>query len=771
MSFSLNTLEFNQIKKIISKYTYSNKANEEINNLNPSNNYSFVIEEISKTNELTQIIASYGKLPFLEYFDNIVINNETKIERIYSLEEMLYLKLYLKMENDFLNYFSKIENINKYQYLSSHINLYNHTKLFNVFEKTFIDYGEIYDDATINLKNIRTKIKKLEQDLTTKMNQLLKTYEQYLSESIIVTRNNRYCLAVKESYKNKIKGVIHDISQTKQTIFIEPELSLQISAEIELQKILEEKEIIKILANISNLVDNNYETLKSNLINLINLDIIHAKAIYSLNINGIKPNINNEGIINLINAKHPLLDLKKAVPISLKLNQNKNTLLITGPNTGGKTVALKTIGLLTIMLQSGILIPVSNESNLAVFDNVFADIGDEQSIINSLSTFSSHIANIIYFINNLTNNSLILLDELGSGTDPNEGVALAIAIIEEFNKKDVRLVVTSHYSELKTYAYESDHILTASVAFDTDTLKPLYYLQHGITGKSHARLISRRLGMKEDVINRADELYSKRETDLAKIIEKLNEENYKITEERKQLLQQKNEYLNKVEQLKQLEEKLIKQQTDVIAKITEEEQAKWELKKEEVDQLIEKIKINSDEKHLLASLKGKLNEKVETLKITNDNEQLNIGNDVYIKPYQQYGKITNIVDDSYEVSFGIFTLNFKKYDLKKEKSKDKKIVTKKPRKNHQKVEVPTKTPALTVDLRGFRYEEVKEELDKAIDNCLLNNLHSLTIIHGFGTGAVRNAVYEYIKNSSLISSYRYGGENEGLNGVTIITLK
>ncbi|VEU80793.1 endonuclease MutS2 [Haploplasma axanthum] len=772
MSFSTKTLEFDAIKTQVQKYAYSEITKNRIEEMLPETNLFKINKITNETNEILKIVARFGTIPFLENFDNNILSNDNILERVYSLEELLYLRLYLIMEQNITNYFL-ISKEFKLEYVTEKIKFNDHLRLLSILNQTFTDYGEIFDDASKELKRLRTLIKKLQLDLETKLQKLLNTYQDYLSENIIVTRNGRYCLAVKEGSKNKVKGVIHDVSSSRQTVFIEPELSLHITAEIELNKILEEKEITKILTIITQDVNKNFESLKENFSKFIELDLIHAKAKYSLATNGILPRLNNQGRIKLINGKHPLLDQKIAVPISLELDKNNNILLITGPNTGGKTVALKTIGLLTIMLQSGILIPVNEESEIAVFDNIFADIGDEQSIINSLSTFSSHIARVIKFLNTLTDNSLILLDELGSGTDPIEGVALAIAIIEEFNKKDIRLVVTSHYSELKTYAYESEGILTASVAFDKDSLKPLYYLQHGISGDSHARLIAKRLGMNDSVIEKANYLYARKETDLSKIIGKLNEEKKQLEIERKRLSDLEGKYNFEKDNLELTRKKLIDEQNTVIDQIRKKELEKWQEKEIEVQLLIEEIENNKNVKeHHIADLKGKISEKPHKDISYDKTKTFNVGDQVYIKSYQQYGIVKEKKDNKYRVKFGIFDLEFKLSDLEMFDSKKKveKKEIKKVNKNQNKHDVSTSS-SMRVDLRGFRFEDVHDELDKAIDKALISNLHSLTIIHGFGTGAVRKAVYDYIAKSKLIASHRYGQEGEGLNGVTVITLK
>ncbi|MDY0277876.1 MAG: endonuclease MutS2 [Acholeplasma sp.] len=778
MRFSTKTLEFPTIIERIIPFAYSEKARSDLFKLFPSSNFDTIKRNLAMVNEMTQIVSKYGSIPFLENFDNNVLYDNKRIERVYQIDELLFIKLFLTMEKTINLFITNFSNKDEYKYLKDYLEFNDHKRILSVFEQTFTDNGEIFDDATKDLKTLRMRIKKLSFDLEQKIHKLLTTYKEYLSDSLIVTRNNRYCLSVKEGFKNKVRGVIHDVSSSKQTVFIEPEISLQYMAEIEMAKIEEEKEIFKILVSLTEVINNNIDSLRENLFKYIELDKIHAKAKYSLEINGVIPKINNQGVIDLINAKHPLIDPKKVVPISLKLSKIENMLLITGPNTGGKTVTLKTVGLLTIMMQSGVLVPVYEDSNMACFNNIFADIGDEQSIFNSLSTFSSHIANIINFLKETTDNSLILLDELGSGTDPNEGVALAIAIIEEFRKQEIRMIITSHYSELKTYAYETDGIITASVAFDKESLKPLYYLKHGISGESHARLIASRLGMPEGVINNANILYAKRETDLAKIISKLNDEREKLDEELTKNKELEKSYLQSKKDFEDKRNELIGKQKEEIEKIRQQELKKWAVKQDEIEELIQKIKLESSSKeHHIAELKGVISDLPEQTIINNTHTKIAIGDTVYINSYQQFGKVKDIKQGKYLVTIGIFDLEFEKKDLelKQEtpRSKDQILINskKKIQKKTSSNQKLSNEASLKLDLRGFRYEDVANAIDKAIDRALLSNLHSLRIIHGFGTGAVRNAVKEYIKKSPLISGSRYGGEGEGLNGVTIITLK
>jgi DNA mismatch repair protein MutS2 len=767
------TLELDQIIEIISKYLKSDSAKQKLNTQEPSTDMNEVEHMLLEVNDMLELIARFGRIPFLDDFDIYQLLHYAEIKRRYSIQDLLYVRLFLVMERDILLYLRQRQQLNlkSTSLVPLFDDLSSHKSLLNYIQSKLDEDGVILDDATPKLASIRKDISRFEKQLQDKLQKILVDYSKYLNDQVIVMRNERFCIGVKEAFKNKIKGVIHDMSASKQTIYIEPEMTRSITAQIESLKVSEQKEIDMIIDEMSHEIQLSYLTLKQNLDVFVKLDLIHAKAIYALDIDAHKPNINKEGFIQLIHAKHPLLDQKAAVPIGLSLDKHLKTLLITGPNTGGKTVALKTLGLLTLMTQMGMLTPLNEASSIALFDQVFADIGDEQSISQSLSTFSSHLTKIIDMIKNMKDNTLVLLDEIGSGTDPNEGVALAISILEAFKDYDGRMMVTTHYSELKSYAYEQPHMTTASVAFDKQSLKPLYFLQMGTTGSSHAFLIARRLGLPENIVENALKLYEGRQTDLAKTMEKLNDEMLEIQKEKEVL----NTELSKVKEEKQhyqdIKNDLLKRQDEMIEKVKHKEESKWlKLREEAIDLISELQKKQSLSKPELADLKNKLNQSIGGDKSLYFDESLNIGDEVFITSYQQYGTIIDIKEDSYVVKFGKFELTFDKSDLKKDKPKpsDKPKLMQKQKSEEIK---PQKEGKLEVDLRGFRYEEVSAALDDAIDGALMSGLTTLRIIHGFGTGAVRKAVHSYIKSSPYIKEHRYGGEGEGLNGVTIVTLK
>ena len=769
MGFDLKTLEYQHILNKVNQHVYTQTASNIVMNLKPYTNYQTIKEELLKTDELSKLIMAYGKTPLVSDFDIYDILKKAKQTGFLSLEDVLMIRLYLNLEDEMRTYFQKVKEKKNYQTIEPYFELTKHHKLLETLEEYIDDKGLIKDQATKELYGIRKTIKKSLEKLNEVLSKIVTKYSAYLNENMVVLRNGRYCIGVKDTYKNKVNGIVHDISQSKQTVYIEPEDIRQITANIEHQKNLELQELNRILMIITEKILTYEETISSNLDLLTYLDFINAKATYAIKIDARMPKINQTQKIELINARHPLLDPNKVVPLNLSLDKNKPIILITGPNTGGKTVVLKTVGLLTVMMQSGLLIPANEQSNLNIYDKVFADIGDEQSIEQSLSTFSSHLVKLKQMIETLNEKQLLLIDEIGTGTDPNEGTSLAIALINEIKKHQISMLVTTHYSELKQYSFEHKEIMPASMMFDHETLKPLYKLQMGISGSSNALLIAQSLGLKQSVIDDAKMLSQKYESDLTKIIERLNEEKKKLEDEKNNLEIAKEKALE-TQELYESELRFQKESFEKeLFKIKNKEELKWKKLQEEAKNLIEELKekdrLTQPE---LAKAKHQINKEVLQTKVTNT-ETIHPGDTVLIKSYGQTGTVKQIKNKKYLVTFGQFELEFSKNDLELERKKEiKKEI--KPKKSFSGT-TPNKNASLELDLRGFRYEDVAEAMEQAMDRAYLANMPYLRVIHGFGTGAVRKAVYEYLKTSPYVSSYRYGQEGEGLNGVTVVTLK
>lgn len=773
MRFMTKTLELPTILEKVSTYAKTDTIRTEILALEPKTDPSEIKKLLTETDQMVTIIQRLGLIPLYEDYDIHRLLRFVEMGRLLSIQDLLYVMLFLKMERAVFQY--RVEASRQKIDLGSiqnyFLELKNHQSILTYLESKMDIDGVILDDATPQLLKIRHEISRLQKGVQDRLQRLLTDYSAYINEAVVVLRNDRFCIPIKDTYKHKVKGIIHDVSASKQTVYIEPEQTRQLTAALESVKIEEEKEIQRIIALMTAEVHQSSQSLKQNLDIYLALELISCKAQYARSIDGRVPQINDEGFLSIKDARHPLLDPKTAVPISLELNDTMRIMLITGPNTGGKTVALKTVGLLTLMMQSGLLVPLHESSNLSIFERVFADIGDEQSIMQSLSTFSSHLTKIIEMTKAVGDKSLVLLDELGSGTDPNEGVSLAIAILNHFKQYNLRMMVTTHYSELKSYAYEEPYMTTASVAFDKKSLKPLYYLHMGTTGSSHAFLIAKRLGLFDEIILDAEHLYQGRQTDLNRIMEKLNDERLYVERQKEKLLAEQERARNEKMEFRKAKEKLLREQDELLQSIREKELKKWEDLKEEVRELIltlqQKKELSNPE---IAHLKYQISQAIPESSGPLFEDDLSVGDEVFILPYQQQGVIKAIKGDLYRVIFGKFDLEFPATELRKDSSRKvlKKEESKKIKETTQTIE---KRASYELDLRGYRYEEVAIAMDQAIDGAMLSNLHQIRIIHGFGSGTVRKAVYDYIKRSPYIENARFGGEGEGLNGVTIITLK
>lgn len=771
MSYAFKALEFDVVLTRISKYAMCQTTIQNILNLTPLDNLESVQMEIQKTKQTLDLIARMGSFPLIEDYDIDDLFNALTIGQVLSIKDILSVRLFMVMTKDVIHVFKEIirnkMNFDDIKFIYERLFPTEH--LVSLIDSKIDPDGIVLDSASEALATIRKQQRRLEQQRREILNSLLQKRASQLNDQMIVMRNNRYCLPVKAEYKNTFKGIIHDESSSGTTAFIEPIETIEKTVELERLMFQEQQEIIKILEEISAILKVDVEELKGNLDALLILDLLQSKAKYALEIDGYTVQMNDQGLIRLVDARHPLIDPKIVVPISLELNEIKRTILISGPNTGGKTVALKTTGLLTLMAQSGLLVPMKSEGVLSIFKGVYADIGDEQSILQSLSTFSSHMRKIKHIVDVATDHILVLLDELGSGTDPQEGSALAMGILDYLEPFNLRMIVTTHYSELKVYAYTHPHIANASVAFDIDTLKPLYRINYGISGSSNALYIAKKLGLSDEVIRLAQGYSSLKENDLTKSIKAFEDESLIVKQKEaalsKTLLEiqtLKRDYENKISTLEA-------EKDAILAKTKAQADKQMKANLEKAQALIEILSMKDLKDHEIAQIKYEFKQ-LDFDDIPKEvNRELKVGDHVFIKSYDQNGVITQKVKNQFKVKFGMFELMFDAKDLKpteeptiRPRAIKAKTVETKPAVSDVKMEL---------DLRGYRFEDVKDELEKFLDNAVLNHMRTVRVIHGFGTGAVRKAVYDVIKSSPYVNAYRYGGEGEGLNGVTIITLK
>ena len=774
MEYDIKTLEFNKIIERLKGYTKTSYAKEVIDKSEIKLDYDYITSMQAETKEAFDSIIRYSDIPLGGLVEIKSALKRCKAGSILSIEELNGVVGLLECGINIEKYFKQLDII---KLEVPHLLKYSKAIVTPQALKTNISLaispeGKVLDNASRELFMIRRSLKSLENRLRSKLSELLQTKASMLTEQLIVQRDGRMCLPVKIEYKNSFKGIVHDVSSSNTTAYIEPEGTLETSNQIESYMAQEKKEVMVILKNLSLLVASEADILLNNLECLTSLDIIYAKALMAKENDYNEVKLTNEAKFNIKKCKHPLIDRSVCVPIDVELGHKFNVIIITGPNTGGKTVTLKTVGLLHLMVYFGMMVPASSDSVFGLFDSILADIGDEQSIEQSLSTFSSHMSKIIKILDNISFNSLVLLDELGSGTDPKEGSSLAIAIIDYLKAAGSKVICTTHYSELKNYAYKQDLISNASVEFNTNTLKPTYKLLLGVPGKSNAIEIASRLGLNEKIIEASRSELTNISSDSSKLIGNLEEEMTSLRNKEATLEEKIAAYEKNINDLKREKLDLVKRTDKIIADAKKEANRIILEAKDEANSLITEIKNLSDEnfkEHELADLKRRarsLDVKAEEEELFD--EELHVGDFVYIKPYEKYGTINEIKKNKYYINFGMFTMDFKKSELQLAAKPEPK---KKERKQRMSGFNPASHAALSLDLRGKRYEEVNFLMDQYLDQAILGNLEQVTIVHGFGTGAIRNAVQEYLKKCPYVKSYRYGREGEGLNGVTIVYLK
>lgn len=773
MNYDYKILEFDKILDELKKYTKTNYAKEKLTINLIGKSFEEIHVLLAETKEAYNALIKYGDLPL----GGLNLSNDLLARcsagGILNPSELLQIVGLIDAASNTIKYFKSLDGIkvDTYNLKKYAEKLILQTKLKTSISMSINEQGEVVDNASRDLFVIRKSIRSLENRLRSKMNELLLTNSKMLSDNIIVLRDNRMCLAVKAEYKNSFKGIVHDVSSSSTTAYIEPEACLSISNEIDIFLAKERKEIENILKSLSLLCQSEIEDLKTNMESLTSLDIIYAKALYGKNKDYNDAIIVENQEFRLMNACHPLISKDVCVPINIELKNKEEAIIITGPNTGGKTVAMKTVGIVHLMAYYGMMIPVGGEMKIGYFDSIYADIGDEQSIEQSLSTFSSHMKKIVNITKHATDKSLIILDELGSGTDPKEGSVLAISIIEYLRKRGSKLIVTTHYSELKNYAYNDELIRNAAVEFDVNTLMPTYRLIMGISGKSNALLIASRLGLCDDITNNAKERLNLKSNESAKLIDNLEEEMNKIKEMQISLENKIKENDKIKADLNKSRMELEKNTDNIINKAKLEAKDIIKNAQSESFKLIEEIKNMSEEnfkEHELAALKNKVSSVEVPEEDNKDNTKLNVGDYVFVKPYEKYGTINKIKGDKYQVNIGQFAMDFKRSELR--------LSAKPVVKEEKKTKLSGYNPSvgnikLSLDLRGKRYEEVAYLMEQYLDQALYANLASVQIIHGFGSGAIRKAVWDFLKTCNYVKSYRYGGEGEGLNGATIVYLK
>lgn len=778
----LDKLEYSEIIKLISNYCKTYIGKETVLKLSPCFDSDEVSHLLEETTEAMDISIKKSNIPVCEIPNIDIWIKQLESTNVLSAKALIDVATILKVSRELKEFFFKDPsfNTNSFSILFDYFNsLYVNKNIESTIFEKILDENTIADNASPKLSSIRKNKKKAEQAIRDKLDSIIhsSSYSKYLMEPIVTIRNDRFVIPLKQEYRNMIKGFIHDISSSGSTVYIEPLAIFEINNEINNLKIEENIEIEKILQNLSILLYKYTNELKNNVILIGKLDVLSAKVLYSKSIDGIKPTLNTQKYINLIAARHPLIDKNNVVPINISLGKNFNSLIITGPNTGGKTVSLKTTGLLLLMAYTGLYIPCNENSSICVFKNIFADIGDEQSISESLSTFSSHMTNIINITNNANENSLILLDELGSGTDPIEGANLAISILNYFYNMGCLVISTTHYQELKNYALITDGFENASSEFDIENLRPTYKLLIGIPGKSNAFAISQKLGLKQEILDNAYSLLKDDNIHIEDILKNIYDNKIQIEYE-------KQETDKNLMQIQNLRKELEKENKDVKQKEQELiENAKLEAReiiltaKDEVNEIIKKLNnINGDLK-TANNLRNTLNDKLKQFdvkKIENGNlekKDIQLGMLVEVIPFNTTGTVISLPNKSNEVQIqiGNTKMNISLSNLNKTKktlTNENFSTTKVNRNNGSK----SKYISPEINVIGQNVDEAIYIIDKYLDDCAISNISPIRIVHGKGTGKLREGIHAFLKKHPHVKSFRLGTFGEGEMGVTVVEL-
>ena len=789
---ALDVLEYKIVLDKLINHISSSLGKEKALELSPLSDIDEIERLQNETEEAYKLIIKVGSPSIYG-----VTNLRSELKHVEKGGVMLPRKLLevsdnLRSAKAMINYLGNTdENIKNYPELSKYVNgLYKNTHLENDINIAIISEDEISENASRNLSRIRRSQKNKTQGIRDKLNGIIRSQSTALQDNIITVRDGRYVVPVKSEKRGVVKGIVHDQSSSGATVFIEPMGVVQLNNELRMLEAEENEEIRRILRDLSLKALEISQELLLNQEILTDLDLIFAKGKLAIEMDAVKPNLNNKGYFNLKKARHPAIDRKKVVPIDIYIGDDYNTLVITGPNTGGKTVTLKTVGLITLMAQTGLHIPCDFGSTVAVFDEIFADIGDEQSIEQSLSTFSSHMTNIVKILKDVKENSLVLFDELGAGTDPTEGAALAMAILKRLLDKDIRTIATTHYSQLKLFALTTDKVKNGAVEFDVDTLSPTYRLHIGVPGKSNAFEISKRLGLDDGIIEESRVFISQENQSFEDILQQIESDRKRIEESKmeQELLERtitnlKEELELEIEKNKKSREKIVEEAKDEAFDILNEaKETAADLIKElkfmkavsSIDEDVQS-KVNKLEKDVNKKL-GKYETKSKGIKAQiskkpKEIKDIDIGDDVEILGIGQEGEVATKPDKKGNllVQVGIMKINANIKNLRLIKSKESKsaetniknIIKNKANQNISR----------ELDLRGMNIEEAVMEIDKYLDDAYIIGVKEVQLIHGKGTGVLRKGVQDYLKKHKHVKSFRIGGYSEGGMGVTVVQLK
>lgn len=780
---SMEKLEYAKVIMQLSGYTVSNLGNAKVKEIQPEIAQDKVERMLEETDDAVKVLRLKGGIPLASFHDVRASIKRMEIGAILSGEELIQIGQLIKGMHEIINFFS---DLNKEEIRLLHLyglidQLVELPELQRRIYATLTESGFVLDDASPTLRGIRTSISQTESNAREKLNSIVRgSQSKHLTDSIITMRNDRFVIPVKAESRNVFGGVVHDQSASGQTLFVEPQSVLDLNNKLKRLESEEKYEVDRILSALSAEILPYSAEILANLNLLIDLDVIQAKARYARELKATRPIVSKENVIALYSARHPLISEDEIVANDIVLGENYKTIVVTGPNTGGKTVILKTLGLLQMMGQSGLYLPVEEDSSIGVFNHILSDIGDEQSIEQSLSTFSSHLTTIVSILEVIDSNSLVLFDELGAGTDPQEGAALAISILDHIGAVGSYAMITSHYPELKLYGYNRPQTMNASMEFDIDTLSPTYKFKMGVPGRSNAFEIAKRLGLNSDIIDTARALMTSESQSVDEMIQDLNDKQQEAESYSNALRQRLLDAQRLHSDLKREFEDYQSDKEKLMEKAKQEANEIVESTKRKADNIIEDIRQKQlenpsghgvkehefiDAQSQLSGLKyeDELLKQNKVLKKQKEKIKLKIGQSVKVQSFGQQGVLVEKVDDEWVVQMGMLKMKLPEDDLiVTEEEKEKKTTT---------YTGSISTVGMEVDLRGERVDAALSRLSQYLDSALLSNYQKVTVIHGHGTGAVRSAVHEALKKHPRVKKYETAPANQGGTGATIVSFK
>jgi DNA mismatch repair protein MutS2 len=786
---TLKVLEYDKIINRLVSFTTSQLGKEKAEELLPVRDIETIRDMLRETDDGVRYIFRRGNPPLGGIRDIRGGLRRIEMGAILNPAELLKIGDVLRLCRQLKNHASGDRKTDEEESMVLDLidSLEPNRRIEDKISRSILNEEEVADDASVTLRSIRRQIRDQQESIKEKLNNTIRSarYQKYIQEALVTIRGGRYVVPVKQEYRNEVPGLVHDSSASGATIFIEPMVVVEANNYIKQLKIKEQVEIEKILAELTGDVSEILIQLKSNISILARLDFIFAKAKLSFHYNCVLPKLNEEGHINIKKGRHPLLDPKSVVPIDFWAGEEFSTLVVTGPNTGGKTVTLKTVGLLTLMAQAGLHIPASDNTEISIFNNIFADIGDEQSIEQSLSTFSSHMTNIVKILDKVDNKSLVLLDELGAGTDPTEGAALAMSILEYLYQRGAITVATTHYSELKVYAMTSEHAENASCEFDIETLKPTFRLLIGVPGKSNAFAISKRLGLSDDVLERAKEFLTQEDIRFEDVLLSMERDRTEAERERVKAEAYRLEIEKLKDELSREKEKISDEKERIIREAREESRHILMDAKRQSEAIIEELKRLEKEREVakknkvIEEIRSSINNKINIIdeslieplmpkhEYVTPPENLKAGDSVLILNLNQKGIVIEPPGNNGEaiIQAGIMKINVHISNLK--------LI------DEQKIQIAKtgigeigKSKAMNIstelDLRGFTIDEALVNVDKYLDDASIAGLKSVMLIHGKGTGALRSGIQKHLRSHPHVKSSRLGEFGEGGSGVTVI---